>query len=82
MNITSSDDPTFTEVDVSDLAFRGSNVTDISSIFINDYAASGHTGRFFVDDLLVTVPEPATLALLGCGGLMMAIVLWRRRRRV
>ena len=63
----------------TNLAFRdGATPNNINQIVTNSYNA---TKGFYVDDVSI-VPEPASLLMLGCGGLVTAMVLWCRRRRM
>ena len=52
-------------------------VSNVSQVAVNDGTTGGASSNLRVDNFSLVVPEPASLALLGLGGLMM---LSRRKR--
>ena len=58
----------------------GANLTDVDGIRLRIYPAHPETGSldFTIDQIYTNIPEPATMTLLGLGGLGMLI---RRRRK-
>lgn len=68
------------DLNATGLAFR-SNISDIKRLVVS---ANGNHMTFFIDDVSVeVVPEPASLSLLGLGGLLALrprrMALWDRR---
>lgn len=70
---------TFTlTIDVSTLGIAGvSTVGDIDTFFLAFAGNETTGGTTWVDNLVITVPEPSSTALLGIGGLVFAL---RRKR--
>ena len=60
-----------------DLSGRTHKNTDTFPAY-NHIGIGNNGGNFNIDNLLVTIPEPATLSLLGVGGV---VAIMRRRRR-
>ncbi len=66
----------------SNLFFTEQNVgvfqANLDGTNVNSVVSGANNYRFIAGDF-ATIPEPTTLAL-GCGGLILGLVVWRRRR--